>query len=242
MLGESLRILVNLKEKNSTHVHFVDLTEPYYDEFAQLSADLHHSAGNATIVVHPFFHREDHGIRLPWKYKLQLNNLMADSLKRRVPVILFEEAEAVEQLAEKVPSGKYYLVQTIEEDPTPLTSDAYKTEGFDNGPKTGRDVLLNFAGQLITAGMRQAFIAGRYYFVNPLNSDYEARFQQFCQRTGHNESARQWIDNGLYPDGCVSGVIEALLQNGVPVQVTRAVSPNTPNPPVRPFSRLDFST
>lgn len=243
MFPEKIRnvFLFSRERTSEPQSQFIDLTEPSYGEFGMLAEDVSRSQGRAVIIVHPFYHKREDRIGLSLQYKHDLKNIFATSDRNQEPVILFEEAGSVGSLLKKLPEKRvYYLIQTISGDPAPLNQAAYNSGGYDYGPVSKDMALDHLAQQFSKAGIKTVSIAGRYYFVDPVGEGNKLFYNRMHAETETNPSARQWTERGLYPDGCVSAVIRSLLRNGLEVDLTNALSPNTPKPQDMRNSRLDF--
>jgi hypothetical protein len=207
----------------------LDITNRDSHAMGQLEEDLHAAHGRAGVVVHPFY-AEERG-EIADDYLAALTEFVVETATSPRPLIIFEEESALPRLTRLPVENRCFVVRTEPGDPTPAVDKFFIKADGTKQPDLDRVVMDDFVSDLQYAGLARTAIAGRLLWIvdakNTRSVEGRTEFRDFQEHVGNSAFARPWVDNKLYPDGCVGGVIQGMLARNIPVTLSEATSPHT---------------
>lgn len=217
-----------------SELEVVQITSASARKLAPLREQIRDAGGMANLLIHPNYGEEDSGALFPMttEYKAERDQLIAEALLRKTPLIVFEEKENMRRLPQKISGrGTLFVVPTWSGSPLPfvlLDGGVYFNKELSQEHKEAmawNQVCLG----LRQLGVQRVAMGGRYLaFRESRNSRDQVilNFLAHLAKAHNNTLTRELREKRLIPNYCVGMAILRMMECDFEVFILDASSPS----------------
>ena len=203
----------------------------------ELKRKVKKNKGVIQVLVHPFYKEEEASAEIPFdlrpEYKEERDAFIREVLAADIPLIIFEEEQAVPHLLQRQlnsNTGTVYVVSTLPGDGRPASMRGPGFNPYFMNWRVAANLEYNAWSKVMTplkkTGVKRALVGGQYMVLaKPANKNEERLFGIFNRSAKGNKGAMELVNIGVFPDAYPGKVMESFLKAGIDVSVSTVSSP-----------------